>query len=111
MNTALQLYTPPKAINESLFRWLDSERHHFALSDVFSFEWLRCEMRDDRRRRRPSLGRALREARKAGFNVTGVTIEDDKITLKFADGSQATAASDNPWEAAEVALRNKRDVR
>jgi hypothetical protein len=103
MNTDLQLYTPPKSSFRSLLSdWLDGAPScHRHLPD--SLLW--CEMRE-LRHRRPSLARYLREARRAGFVVVGATIENDKITLSFADGSTATT-SDNPWNAAIAKLKDK----
>jgi hypothetical protein len=53
-----------------------------------------------RRHRRPrklTLAQALREAAKAGVNVTGATIENGKVSLMFGKG--APAASENELEA------------
>lgn len=53
------------------------------------------------RRRNPrklTLAHALREARKAGVNVAGATLEaDGKLSLQFGEAAPAEAA--NPWLA------------
>ena len=54
-----------------------------------------------RRRRNPrkmTLARALREARKAGVNVAGATLEPDgRLSLQF--GEAVPIEADNPWLA------------
>jgi hypothetical protein len=103
MNTNLQLYTPPKSSSWTLVSdWLDGAS---PCVPSRSFEWLWCEMRE--RRRKPSLARYLREARRADYVVVGATIEDNKITLTFAnaDGSQTSVS--NPWDEAIAKLDKK----
>ena len=38
-----------------------------------------------RRQRKPTLSRALREAKRAGVNVAGATYEDGKVSLQFGE--------------------------
>ena len=46
-----------------------------------------------KRKRKPTLARALREAAKAGINVAGATIEDGKVSLTFG-GAQPEQTND-----------------
>lgn len=50
-----------------------------------------------RRKHKPSLTKAIRQAVKAGATVSGATITSDgSVVLTFSDGS--TTTSDNPWD-------------
>ena len=50
-----------------------------------------------KRKRRPTLAAALREARKAGITVAGATVETGKVTLTF--GKPEPTEASNPWLA------------
>jgi len=52
-----------------------------------------------RRARRPTLARALREARKAGVNVAGATIEDGKVSLTFGEAQPEPTNDHDKWLA------------
>jgi hypothetical protein len=50
-----------------------------------------------RRKHRPSLAKAIRQAVKAGMKVSGATVgPDGSVVLTFSDGS--TTTSNNPWD-------------
>jgi hypothetical protein len=106
MNTNLQLYTPPKSLlSVPCHRRTETIlfRAELAAGHLPDSLLLWCKMRE-LRRRKPSLARYLREARRAGFVVVAAAIEDSKITLTFADGSQTSTSSDNPWDEATAKL-------
>jgi hypothetical protein len=51
-----------------------------------------------RRQRKPTLARALAEAKKAGVNVAGATLSSDgAVSLTFGQGE--TTEATNPWLA------------
>jgi hypothetical protein len=53
-----------------------------------------------RRQRRPSLARALREAKKAGFTVVSATIEESKVSLTFVATAQDSGGNElDQWMA------------
>ena len=50
-----------------------------------------------RRKRKPTLARALREAAKAGVNVAGATIEDGKVSLTFGEAQPEQTNDLDKW--------------
>lgn len=50
------------------------------------------------RKRKVTLAAALGAAKKANANVTGATVEADKVTLQFGEPG-ASGAPANPWDA------------
>jgi hypothetical protein len=44
-----------------------------------------AELKERKRQRKPTLSRALREAWKAGVDVSGATIEPGKVALQFGE--------------------------
>jgi imidazolonepropionase-like amidohydrolase len=57
------------------------------------------DMPKPKRKRKPTLARALRDAAKAGVNVAGATIEDGRVSLTFGE-AQAEQANDlDKWMA------------
>jgi hypothetical protein len=53
--------------------------------------------KQQRRRRQPSLSQAIKQARRAGQQVTRATLYDDHIELMFGETDLSETTS-NPWD-------------
>jgi hypothetical protein len=52
-----------------------------------------------RRQRKPTLADALKQAKKAGVDVSGATIEDGKVSLTFGENEDAKVTPLEQWRA------------
>jgi hypothetical protein len=52
-----------------------------------------------RRQRKPSLTKALREAKKAGISVTGATFTADSVSLSFGEAAKSNGNDLDQWLA------------
>jgi hypothetical protein len=52
-----------------------------------------------RRQRKPSLSKALREAKKAGIPVTGATFTADSVSLSFGEAAKSNGNDLDQWLA------------
>ena len=63
---------------------------------------------DARKSRKPALNTLLKQAARAGKSVKGAAIYPDRTVLQF--GEPTTNESDNPWDVAAAALRQKKEL-
>lgn len=70
------------------------------------FDWADCTPRASRmvrvnpkRKRRPTLASARKQAEKAGLNVTGALVTADGVKLEFGgSNSSSQSLTANPWD-------------
>ena len=71
------------------------EVHHLTAKSLV----VSSEQKKPRRPRKVTLDRALREAAKAGANVTGATVEPGKVTLTFGKPVEPPGGELDQWMA------------
>jgi len=72
----------------------DDTHHHFVAASLAAGA---ANVR--RRQRKPTLAGALKQAKKAGVNVSGATIEDGKVSLTFGEDEEARVTPLEQWRA------------
>jgi len=72
----------------------DDTHHHFVAASLAAGA---ANVR--RRQRKPTLAGALKQAKKAGVNVSGATIEDGKVSLTFGEDEEARVTPLERWRA------------